>query len=385
MKKVYFVEMKPKTEQIVKIHKTMGVCRYVYNLYLSKNKEVYENENRFMSGYEFSKWLNNVHTKQQDQWIKEVSSKAVKKSIMNAEKAFKNFFKGKSGFPQYKKKKNEDVKCYFPKNNKTDWTIERHRIKIPTLGWIRLKEYGYIPKNAVVKSGTVSKRAGRYFVSVLCEVEEEKPAIQLHNTGLGIDLGIKEFSVCSDGRVYKNINKTQKVRRLEKRLRREQRSLSRKYEHLRKRGENPATKEANIDKNIFRVQKLHARLANIRLEYVKSIVNDVVKTKPRYVAIEDLNVKGMMKNRHLSKAIARQCFYTFKKWLIYQCKKYDIEVRIVDRYYPSSKICSCCGQVKKDLKLSERIYRCDGCGHTMDRDFNAAINLLHAKDYVVLT
>ncbi|WP_162789091.1 RNA-guided endonuclease TnpB family protein, partial [Bacillus sp. K6W] len=231
------------------------------------------------------------------------SSKAVKQAIMNGDKAFKRFFKGLSKFPRYKKKKKQDVKCYFPKNNKTDWIVERHRVKVPTIGWIRLKEYGYISKNTTVKSGTVYQRAGRYYVSILCEVKEVKPNATLNTVGLGIDLGIKDFAVRSDGKTHKNINKTVQVKKIEKRLKREQRSLSRKFENIRKRGEQPVTnKRANINKNILRVQQLHARLANIRLAYVKSIVNDVVKTKPTFIVVEDLNVKGMMKNKHLSKA-----------------------------------------------------------------------------------
>ena len=384
MGRAYLIEIKPTTEQITKINQTIGTCRYVYNLYLSKNKEMYEKEGKFITGYDFSKWLNNVHTKEHDQWIKEVSSKAVKQAIMNGEKAFKNFFKGLAKYPRFKKKKNQDVKCYFPKNNKTDWKIERHRIKIPTIGWVRLKEYGYIQKDATVKSGTLSQRAGKYFVSILCEVEEIQARPKLEENGLGIDLGIKEFAVCSDGKIHKNINKTRNVRKLEKKLKREQRSLSRKYENLKKRGEKTVTKRANIDKNILRVQKLHARLSNIRLEYVKSIVDQVVKTKPRYITIEDLNVKGMMKNRHLSKAVAQQCFYTFQTWLLAKCKEYGIELRQVDRFYPSSKSCSCCGQKKVDLKLSDRTYKCD-CGNEIDRDLNASINLLQAKEYTILT
>ena len=384
MRRAYSIEIKPTTEQITKINQTIGTCRYVYNLYLSKNKEMYEKEGKFITGYDFSKWLNNVHTKEHDQWIKEVSSKAVKQAIMNGEKAFKNFFKGLAKYPRFKKKKNQDVKCYFPKNNKTDWKIERHRIKIPTIGWVRLKEYGYIQKDATVKSGTLSQRAGKYFVSILCEVEEIQARPKLEENGLGIDLGIKEFAVRSDGKIHKNINKTRNVRKLEKKLKREQRSLSRKYENLKKRGEKTVTKRANIDKNILRVQKLHARLSNIRLEYVKSIVDQVVKTKPRYITIEDLNVKGMMKNRHLSKAVAQQCFYTFQTWLLAKCKEYGIELRQVDRFYPSSKSCSCCGQKKVDLKLSDRTYKCD-CGNEIDRDLNASINLLQAKEYTILT
>ncbi|MBJ7994151.1 RNA-guided endonuclease InsQ/TnpB family protein [Bacillus mycoides] len=385
MRRAYFIEIKPTNEQIIKINQTIGVCRYVYNLYLSKNKEMYESEGKFLSGYDFSKWLNNVYTKECSQWIKKVSSKAVKQAIMNGDKAFKRFFKGLSGFPRYKKKKNQDVKCYFPKNNKTDWTVERHRVKVPTIGWMRLKEYGHIPKNAIVKSGTIGKRAGRYFVSVLCEWEEAGTKPILNQTGVGIDLGVKDFAIRSDGIVHENINKTIQVKKIEKRLKREQRSLSRKFENIKKRGEQSVTnKRANIDKNILRVQKLHARLANIRLAYVKSIVNDVVKTKPTFITVEDLNVKGTMKNKHLSKAVAKQCFYTFKTWLFTKCKEYGIELRQVDRFYPSSKLCSCCGQKKTNIKLSDRVYTCE-CGNVMDRDLNASINLLQAKKYTILT
>ncbi|HFK1765807.1 transposase [Bacillus wiedmannii] len=385
MKKAYLIEIHPTKEQITRINQTIGVCRYVYNLYISKNKELYEAEGKFLGGYDFSKWLNNVYTKAYDQWIKEVSSKAVKQAIMNGDKAFKRFFKGLSKFPRYKKKKKQDVKCYFPKNNKTDWTVERHRVKVPTIGWIRLKEYGYIPKNVTVKSGTIYQRAGRYFVSVLCELEETKTKPILHSTGLGIDLGVKNFAVRSDGKTHKNINKTIQVKKIEKRLKREQRSLSRKFENLKKRGEQSVTnKRANIDKNILRVQKLCARLANIRLEYVKFIVNNVVRTKPTFITVEDLNVKGMMKNKHLSKAVAKQCFYTFKTLLLTKCEEYGIELRQVDKFYPSSKLCSCCGRKKVDLKLSDRVYECD-CGNVMDRDLNASINLLQAKKYTILT
>ncbi|CAM4243825.1 transposase [Bacillus manliponensis] len=383
MKKAYFIEMKPTNEQITKINQTIGVCRYVYNLYLSKNKEIYEKEGKFIGGYDFFKWLNNEYTKAHDLWIKEVSSKAVKQAIMNADNTFKKFFKGTSKFPRYKKKKKQDVKCYFPKNKKTDWTIERHRIKIPTIGWVRLKEYGYVPRDAVVKSGTVSQRAGRYYVSVLCEVFKQNNQNNT-NAGIGVDLGIKEFAICSNGKPYKNINKTLTVRKLEKKLKREQRSLSRKYENLKKRGEKTVAKRANINKNIFRVQKLHARLSNIRVEYAKSVVNTLVKTKPMYITIEDLNVKGMLKNRHLSKAVAQQCFYTFKTWLLSKCKQQGIELRQVDKFYLSSKLCSCCGQKKVDLNLSDRLYTCD-CGNIMDRDLNASINLLQAKEYTILT
>lgn len=386
MKKAFRVEIHPTSTQKQKIHQTIGTCRYVYNLYLHHVKQQYEINGSFLSGYDFSKWLNNVHTKETDSWVKEVSSKAVKQAIMNGEKAYKNFFKGLSKYPRFKKKKQQDVTCYFPKNNQTDWTIERHRVKIPTLGWMRLKEFGYIPLNAVVKSGTISFKAGKYYVSVLCEVEAvNKPLHTFTKQGVGIDLGLKDFAICSNDMRFENINRSQTVQKLERKLRREQRSLSRKYENLKKRGEQAVTKRANINKNIQRVQQIHARLANIRQEYVRQVATTIVKTKPSFVTVENLNIRGMMKNRHLSKAIASQNFYYFLMFLQQICEAFGIELRQVDRFFASSKICSSCGVKKVALSLSERTYHCDACGNTMDRDLNAAINLEQAKQYKCLT
>ena len=380
------MEINPTDEQKSKIHQTIGVSRFIYNFYIAHNKEIYEREGKFVSGMDFSKWLNNeyIPNNQDKKWIKEVSSKATKQAIMNGDKAFKDFFKKDKGFPKFKKKKNQDVKAYFPKNNKTDWTIERHRVKIPTLGWIRLKEFGYIPVNSIVKSGTVSQKADRYYVSILVE-ENDKKVYKSTNEGVGIDLGVKEFVVCSDGIKFKNINKTSTVKKIEKKLKREQRKLSRKYESLKIRNKNikegRATRQ-NIQKQVVKVQKLHQRLRNIRTDYINKTVSKIVKQKPSYVTIEDLNVKGMMKNKHLSKAIASQKFFEFKTKLTVKCKENNIELRIVDRFYPSSKTCSQCGKIKKDLKLSNRIYKCN-CGLTIDRDLNASINLKNAKEYKI--
>ncbi|EPB8167986.1 RNA-guided endonuclease InsQ/TnpB family protein [Clostridium perfringens] len=386
MKRAYKMEINPTDKQKSKIHQTIGVSRFIYNFYIARNKEIYEREGKFVSGMDFSKWLNNeyIPNNQDKKWIKEVSSKATKQAIMNGDKAFRDFFKKAKGFPRFKKKKNQDVKAYFPKNNKTDWTIERHRVKIPTLGWVRLKEFGYIPINSMVKSGTVSQKADRYYVSILVEETDIKIS-NPNNEGVGIDLGIKEFAVCSDGIKFKNINKTSTVKKVEKKLKREQRKLSRKYESLKIRNKNikegRATRQ-NIQKQIVKVQKLHQRLTNIRTDYINKIVSSIIKQKPSYITIEDLNVKGMMKNKHLSKAIASQKFFEFKTKLTVKCKENHIELRIVDRFYPSSKTCSQCGKVKKDLKLSDRIYKCD-CGFTIDRDLNASINLKNAKEYKI--
>ena len=387
MLKSFKTEIKPTQEQISKINRTIGTCRYLYNFYLAHNKELYDKGEKFMSAKSFSVWLNNeyIPDNQDKSWIKEVSSKAAKQSLENANRAFSRFFKGQNGFPRFKKKSNQDVKMYFVKTDaKAVIRCERHRIKIPTLGWVRLKEKGYIPttkQGYVIKSGTVSCKAGRYYVSVLIDVPDTEKT-RLNDFGLGIDLGVKEFAVISDGIIKKNINKTAKLKKLEKKLKRNQRCLSRKYEDLKKRNnkmKGEATRQ-NIQKQVLKVQKLHHRIDNIRTDYINKTIAEIVKTKPSYITIEDLNVKGMMKNRHLSKAVASQKFYEFRTKLEKQCKESGIELRVVDRFYPSSKLCHCCGSMKKDLKLSDRIYKCD-CGYKCDRDFNASLNLSDSKTY----
>lgn len=387
MLKTYKIEIKPTEEQKQKINQTIGICRFIYNFYISKNKEHYEQTKNFMSANSFSKWLNNkfIPSNPTYSWIKSVSSKAVKQSICNAETSFKRFFKGQSKFPRYKKKSDTNVKMYLPKNNKTDWTLERHKIKIPTLGFVRLKEFGYIPLKSIIKSGTVSKVADRYFVSVLVEKEINTKKYTKYQDGIGIDLGIKDFAICSNNKKFKNINKTSKIKKLEKKLRREQRALSRKFENNKKNKEVKSVNiTANINKNKLRLRKLHMRLKNIRIEYVRFVVNSIVKANnlPEFISIEDLNVKGMMKNRHLSKAIQQQNFYYFRLFLIQQCKKYNVEVRIINRFYPSSKLCSCCGQIKTDLKLSDRLYKCD-CGNIIDRDYQASLNIKECEIYKI--
>ena len=381
--KSFKTEINPTEEQKVKIRKTIGTCRYIYNFYLTHNKELYDKGEKFMSGKSFSIWLNNEYLPRNPDklWIKEVSSKSVKRSIENGCIAFTRFFKRQSAFPNFKKKGKSDVKMYFVKNNPKDCRCERHRINIPSLGWIRIKEKGYIPTTKdgyVIKSGHVSIRADKYYVSVLIEILNNK-IVNNFNEGIGIDLGLKDFAIVSNGKNYKNINKSAKLKKLEKKLIREQRSLSRKYENLKK-GES--TQKRNIQKQRLKIQKLHHRIDNIRTDYINKIIAEIVKTRPSYITIEELNVSGMMKNKHLSKAVASQKFYEFKTKLQAKCKETGIELRIVDRWFPSSKTCHCCKSIKKDLKLSDRIFRCD-CGYIEDRDFNAALNLRDATTYEV--
>ena len=383
MLKSFKTEINPTEEQKVKIRKTIGTCRYIYNFYLAHNKELHDNGEKFMSGKSFSVWLNNEYLpKNPDKlWIKEVSSKSVKRSIENGCVAFTRFFKHQSAFPNFKKKGKSDVKMYFVKNNPKDCRCERHRINIPSLGWVRMKEKGYFPTTKdgyVIKSGHVSIKADRYYVSVLIEIPNNKIANN-SNKGIGIDLGLKDFAIVSNGKTYKNINRSTRIKKLEKQLIREQRSLSRKYENLKK-GES--TQRANIQKQKLKVQKLHHKMDNIRTDYINKTIAEIVKTKPSYITIEDLNVKGMMKNRCLSKAVASQKFYEFRKRLKAKCDEKGIELRVADRFYPSSKTCHHCGSIRKNLKLSDRIYRCE-CGYVADRDLNAALNLKDAKTYKI--
>ena len=381
--KSFKTEINPTEEQKVRIRKTIGTCRFIYNFYLAHNKELHESGKKFMSSSQLRVWLNNeylpIHLEYS--WIKEAYSKSVTQAVNNGQTAFKRFFDYKSAFPKFKKKGGSDVKMYFVRNNPKDCLCARHRIKIPSLGWVRIKEKGYIPTTKdgyVIKSGLVSIKADRYYVSVLIEIKNKR--ISNHSSeGIGIDLVLKDFVIVSNGKTYKNINKSAKLRKLEKKLIREQRSLSRKYENLKK-GES--TQKRNIQKQRLKIQKLHHRIDNIRTDYINKIIAEIVKTKPSYITIEDLNVSGMMKNRHLSKAVASQKFYEFKTKLLAKCKENGIELRIVDRWYPSSKTCHCCKNIKKDLKLSDRLFRCD-CGYIEDRDFNAALNLRDATTYEV--
>ena len=382
MLKSFKTEINPTVEQKIKIRKTIGTCRFIYNFYLAHNKKLHEDGEKFMSSSKFRVWLNNKYLPQHPEylWIKEVYSKAVTQSVNNGQTAFTRFFNHESAFPNFKKKGKSDVKMYFVKNNPQDCCCERHRIKIPSLGWVRIKEKGYIPTTKdgyVIKSGSVSIKAGRYYVSALVEVSDNK-AVDHFGEGIGIDLGLKDFAIVSNGKTYQNINKSARLKKLERQLIREQRCLSRKYEKL-KEGEST---QKNIQKQKLKVQRLHHRIDNIRTDYINKTIAEMVKPKPSYITIEDLNVKGMMKNRHLAKAVASQKFYEFRTKLKAKCNENGIELRVVDRWYPSSKICHCCGTIKKDLKLSDRIYRCD-CGYVEDRDFNAALNLRDALTYEV--
>ena len=385
MYKAIKIELKLTEEQKIQVNKTIGVERFIYNEYIKYNQEQYELGNKFVSAFEFSKYINNIYlpSNPDKKWIKDVSSKSVKQAMIYGEKAFKNFFKGLSGFPVFKKKGKNELGAYFVKDNKKDFEFYRHKIKIPTLKFVRVKEYGYIPKNANIKSGTISKKADRYFLSLIMEVKDAIKETNTSTKGLGVDLGIKDTAICSDGRVFKNINKTKKVKKIKKKLKREQRKMARSVEYSK--SNKIKLKECkNFNKKKLKVQRLFYRLNCIRDNYNNKMVDEITRTKLKYITIEDLKVSNMMKNKHLSKAIQEQNFFSIRTKLINKCKERNIELRLVDTFYPSSKTCSCCGSIKKDLKLNNRIYKCSNCGLEIDRDYNASINLEKAQVYKII-
>lgn len=376
MLKAFKTEIAPTREQKEKIIRSIGIARFLYNQYIAYNKKLYRmyqcglldsHQKHFVSANDFDKYVNHK-LKIELPWINECGSKARKKALVNAETAFKKFFDGLAGFPRFKKKSNQDVKLYFPKNNKGDWTIWRHKLMIPTLKQVRLKEFGYLPVGAIVTSGTVSYVAGRFYVSVVVDIDEKskynkdlEASYHTATTGMGIDLGIKKLAIVSNGKTFNNINKSSKVKRLEKRLRREQRCLSRKYESKKKKGGKTVTASANIEKQKLKVQKLHQRIKHIREDYENKVIHEIVKQKPRFITVEDLNVKGMMKNKHLAQAVAAQRFNNLLVKLKRKAEIIGIEFRVVDIFYPSSKTCHCCGHIHKDLKLKDRVYVCPKC------------------------
>jgi putative transposase len=381
--KTYKTEIKLNKEQITKFNRTIGTCRFIYNFYISHNKEIYEKENRFVSANEFSKFLNNKFLKENEEylWIKEVSSKSVKRSILNAEKSFKNFFNKKSKFPKFKKKKDNSVKYYFTRNSLSQQIkYERHKINIPCLGHIYLKEKNYIKNNII--SGTVSKKADRFYVSVITDRENIIYKNNI-NDGIGVDLGINKLAVLSNGIEFYNINKTRKMKKINKKLRREQRGLSRKYEVKKK--EQRKENSKNYETQVVKIQKIHQILNSIRDDYNNKVINSIIQLKPNFITVENLNIRGMLKNKHLSKSIKEQGLFNFKTKLLNKCNENSIELREVGMFFPSSKICSNCGNKKQNLKLSDRIYKCSNCNTIIDRDYNASLNLKNCKEYKILT
>ena len=379
MIKTIRVMLLPNNKQKTKLFQYANTARFAYNWALGREQENYKNGGKFISDGDLRKEFTQLKKTDEYKWLNDISNNVTKQAIKDACEAYRDFFKGYTKFPRFKSKKHS-VPKFYQDNVKIKFTdthvkvegfaISKKKNK-QKLNWIRLAEHGRIPtENVKYMNPRIKYDGSNWYITVGIEYEDSTTLPS--NEGIGIDLGIKDLAICCDGNTYKNINKTQRVKKLEKRKRRLQRSISRKYEKNKK-GESYC-KTSNIIKREKELLKLNHRLTNIRQNYLHQTTSEIVKREPSFICIEDLNVKGMMKNRHLSKAIQQQCFGEFRRQIEYKSAWNNISVIIADRFFPSSKLCSCCGAIKEDLKLSDRVYKCE-CGNVIDRDYQAALNL----------
>ena len=368
----------PNNKQITKLFQYAGTARFAYNWALNKEQENYKNGGKFISDNELRKEFTILKQTNEYGWLNHISNNVTKQAIKDACESYRRFFKGQNKFPKYKSKKKsrpsffqDPVKIKFTGTHvKVEGFATSKRANKQKLNRIRLAERNRIPTDCKYYNPRITFDGINWFISVGIDTNEDKS--KLNTNGIGIDLGLKDLAICSDGNTYKNINKSETVKKLEKKKRRLQRGISRSYEKNKKGGSYCKTN--NIIKKEKLLLKVNHRVTNIRQNYLHQTTSEIVNRKPRFICIEDLNVRGMMKNKHLSKAVHSQGFYEFRRQLEYKCADKGIPLIIADRFYPSSKLCSCCGNMKKDLKLTDRIYKCD-CGNIIDRDVQAAINL----------
>ena len=372
------VQLNPNNKQLTKLFQYAGCSRFAYNWAIAREQENHKLGNRFLSDCDLRKEFTQLKKHKEYQWLSKIGNNVTKQAIKDACNSYERFFKGKSKHPKFKSKKNSK-QSFYQDNVKIQFTDTHMRVEgfstsrkknKQKLNWIKLCEKGRIPTNCRYMNPRITYDGLHWYISVSIKVDDNTDIPT--NEGVGIDLGLKDLAICSDGNTYKNINKTNKVKKIEKRKRRLQRSISRKY-NMNKEGVR-YKKTSNIIKREEELLKVIKRLTNIRHNHLHQITSEIVKRKPSFICIEDLNVNGMMKNKHLSKAIQQQGFYEFRRQIEYKSTWNNISVIIADRFFPSSKLCSCCGEIKKDLKLSDRIYKCD-CGNIIDRDYQAGLNL----------
>lgn len=403
----YKVRLEPSEEQEKMMFQFAGCARFIYNWCLGLQIERYKNGEGKISFMGISKHLTELKKQDEYKWLNECDSIALTSACKDCCQAYDNFFtkQKKKGYVKYSKKTLEkcakqnrkptftDMEGYpkfkakykvkpsfAPNYGKGGIKIFSDKIRLPKIGIIKLSRENYIPLIDKYSNPRVTYDGVNWFVSVGVDISQETTEL---NGSLGVDLGVKDTAICSDGTVYKNINKSKDVKRIEKRLKKLQRQSSRKYDMLKegktfKKGEK-LVKTKNIIKIEKEINKLHKRLYNIRNNYNHNITRKIVNTNPERIVIEDLNVKGMMKNKHLAESIGKQSFNKISRQLEYKCEEKGIEFVKVDRWYPSSKTCSRCGYIKKDLKLKDRKYKCPECGLEIDRDYNASINLANYK------
>ena len=372
------VRLNPNNKQLTKLFQYAGCARFAYNWAIAREQESYNQGNKFLFDNELRKEFTQLKKQEEYKWLNDVSCNVTKQAIKDACNTYKRFFKGQCKYPRFKSKKystpsfyQDNVRIRFTNTHvKVEGFSKSKKQNKQKLNWIKLCEKGRIPTNCRYMNPRFTYDGLYWYVSVGVEVDITNTLAS--NEGIGVDLGIKDLAVCSNGSTYKNINKIQKIKKLEKRKRRLQRSISRRYEKNKK-GVSYC-KTCNIIKREKELLKVVKRLTNIRHNHIHQITSEIVKRKPSFICIEDLNVSGMIKNRHLSKAVQQQGFYEFRRQIEYKSEWSNIPVIIADRFFPSSKLCSCCGTIKKDLKLSDRTYKCE-CGNVIDRDFQASLNL----------
>ena len=363
------VRIYPTKEQEQKLWQSVGTARFIYNYTLAKQEENYKNGGKFISDGIIRKELTQLK-KSELIWLNEVSNNVTKQAVKDACNAYKRFFKGLAKKPKFKIRKKSKPSFY---NDTSKLKVKEKKVLIEKVGWIKTNEQ--IPIDVKYNNPRVTYDNKYWYISVGVEVDKKQE--ELTDISLGIDLGLKDLAVCSDGKVFKNINKTKEVKNMEKKIKQKQRQISRKYEinKIKKGGSCQFIKTKNIEKLENTTKLMHRKLTNIRDNYIHQVTTSIVKTKPYRIVIEDLNVSGMIKNKHLSDSVRKQCFNKFRQYITYKAELYGIGLVIADRFYPSSKTCSECGSIKKDLKLKDRVYRCPHCGVVIDRDYNASLNL----------
>lgn len=385
MIRTFKVKLLPNNKQRTKLFQSAGTARFAYNWALAYEQQNHKDGGKFLSDGELRKVFTQLKTADEYRWLNDYSNNITKQAIKDAVDAYKKFFSGISGFPRFKSKRRSSPSFYVDtvKIKFTDTHVKLEKIADSTrknraqTNFIRLAEHGRIPTDAKYMNPRVTFDGLNWWISVgiECEVPDKAP----QNDGIGIDIGVKDLAICSDGAVYKNINKTKRVRKLTKKKRRMQRRISRKY-LKNKKGESYC-KTQSIIKSEKQLLKVNRTLTNIRHDYLHKTTSDIVSREPKFVVLEDLNVRGMMKNKHLAKAVQEQGFYEFYRQMEYKCRWNNIELVTADRFYPSSKMCCECGNIKKDLKLSDRTYICPVCGNTIDRDYQASVNLKRYKEF----
>ena len=380
MIKTIRVMLIPNDKQQTRLFQFAGSARYAYNWALSEEKKNYAESGKFLSDYELRRRFTEYKNEPDNRWLYTISNNVCKQAVKDAVIAYQKFFKGLAEHPKYKSRKRnkpsfyaDPVKIKFTGTHVKLENIAKSKKKNrQSANWFRLAEHDRIPTDAKYSNPRISFDGLNWFLTVGIEFDTPEP-MSSTNDGIGIDLGIKDLAICSTGHVYRNINKTSRVRRLKKKQRRLQRKISRKYEKNKK-GES-YQKTRSIIKSEKQLLRLNHKLTHIRTNYIQQVTTEIIKREPSFIVMEDLNVKGMMKNRHLARAVQEQKFAEFYRIMSYKCSWHGIRLITADRFYASSKTCSKCGNIKKDLKLSDRTYHCEKCGAVIDRDLNASINL----------